>query len=112
MMHRRPIIHAFLSLMLLLSQHLAMTHVLSHGVDGGNVSLQKQQGNGDVSRKVASERFCHQCLGFSQIAYGVGSSHFTLAVVPPFFLAPAAPRTPANCLRTICVFRSRAPPQT
>jgi len=112
MMHRRPIIHAFLSLMLLLSQQLAMTHLMSHGVGGGNASVQKQQGSADVTRKAASERFCHQCLGFSQIAYGIGSSHFTMAVAPVVFQAPAAPRTPPNCLRTVCVFQSRAPPRT
>jgi hypothetical protein len=112
MMLRRSIIHAFLSLLLVVVQQLAVTHVLSHGTDGRHPSAQRQQsGSGDLSRKLASDRICHQCLAFSQVVFAVGSPYFALAVTDSACPPPLAPATPATCLRTVCVFQSRAPPQ-
>lgn len=112
MMLRRSIIHAFLSLLLVVVQQLALTHVLSHGTDGEHQSARRQPaGNGELSRKLASDRICHQCLAFSQVVFAVGSPQFALAVTDTAYPPPAAPATPATCLRTVCVFQPRAPPQ-
>jgi hypothetical protein len=97
-MHRRSIIRLLLSLVLLLSQQMAMAHAVSHwtGPDG--------------KLTVAAEQDCLQCLALEQLD------------VP--LLSHAAPWAPSGAAvtalpsldlffigRTTCVFLSRAPPQ-
>ncbi len=112
---KRNIVYALLSLLLVLSQQLGIVHAVSHLSDGRHAGAQVQQlqerGDSSVSKNLALDQSCEQCLAFAQIASAVST---------PFYSFPAASHaapvatlavTPLACQRTVCVFQSRAPPQ-
>lgn len=109
---RRFFVHAVLSLLLLLTQQVAVTHGYAHWAarDGGAL-LAQAGGEADDSGPFLSERHCSLCLSLAQIAvavaspeivFGFGANAFSLLAMAPILSA---------CLRTVCVFLSRAPPQ-
>jgi len=85
-MIRRSVFRAplcvLLSLVLLLSQQMAMSHALSHWTSqlGGPVA-QKAVGDSELSSAFAQDRSCAQCLGLAQLAA-------PLANTPRQFVAP------------------------
>jgi hypothetical protein len=112
---KRNIVYALLSLLLVFAQQMGITHAVSHLSDGRESVLQQAQGAGErdtsVSRNLALDQSCKQCLAFAQIASAIDT---------PFYAFPAASHaapvslvraTPLACQRTVCAFQSRAPPQ-
>lgn len=100
-----------LSLVLLLSQQMAMSHALSHWTSqlGGPVVQQTPNGS-ELSSAFAQDRSCAQCLGLAQLAA-------PLANTPRQFLPPAMAEVPAldagaqaPHIRQARPFDSRAPP--
>lgn len=111
-MIRRSISHVLLALLLLISQQMAITHVMSHwtGRIVNGEHAQAVQDEGGLSKSVAQDQSCGQCLAFAQIASAVGSS--PRAFVSPDQQSHALPVNAAQscAARTVCPFHSRAPP--
>lgn len=108
---RRSIFHVLLSLLLLVSQQMAISHVMSHwsGVRDHSAQVQQRDG-GRGAKPKALDQACHQCLAFAQIAVAVGGSFLAFAATDVASERIASPTTPAACLRAVCFFQSRAPP--
>jgi hypothetical protein len=111
-MSRRALNHLLLSIVLLLSQQMAIAHVIAHwGARASATAVQKNAAGDDgFSKAVAQDQGCEQCLAFAQIAGAVGQE--PRSFVPPsqgtWAIASLAPSL--VCARAPCAFRSRAPP--
>jgi hypothetical protein len=81
-MTRRSLFRVLLSLVLLLSQQMAMSHALSHWTSqlGGPVA-QQSANDSDLSSAFAQDRSCAQCLGLAQLSAPLATSHRQFA--PP-----------------------------
>ena len=114
-MNRRSIIRVLLSLLLLMSQQMAMSHAMTHwaGSRDGAVRLDKA-GSGPDSRGVgaafAQGQTCEQCLAFAQIASALGSSPRSCVFDCTALCATGPTATQPGYARTTCVFQPRAPP--
>ncbi len=112
-MSRRSFFRVLLSLLLLISQQMSMSHAMSHLSGLGDYAPQatSQQVAGDaLSSALAKDQSCHQCLAFAQLAGAVGApdrnwvASFALPTFTISFISSP------HCARTTCVFQSRAPP--
>ena len=110
-MTRRSMFRVLLSLVLLLSQQMAMSHALSHWTSriGGPVA-QQAANDAELSSAFAQDRSCAQCLGLAQLSTPLADS-------PRQFLPPEAGTLVvlhagerAADLRQARAFDSRAPP--
>jgi hypothetical protein len=111
-MNRQIVIRVLLSLLLLLTQQMAMAHAMSHlagQIDGAAAAHQVD--DGDLTSAFAKDQSCNQCLGFAQLATPVASDMRSFAAIDPVSAAVAVHAEQALCERTFCVFQSRAPPQ-
>lgn len=110
-MTRQAFIRVLLSLLLLISQHMATSHALSHwtGTLGG-VAAVHDTGD-DLSSAFAQDQTCNQCLAFAQLAGPIGST--VRAFAAPELLSAAIVHAEAVLAvsRIILGFQSRAPPQ-
>ena len=111
-MPRRSVIRLLLSLLLLMSQQMALSHAVTHwsGRMAPVVAQQHAGGDGSLSKTLAQDQWCDQCLAFAQIAGSVGSDTRAFAPFNPGADAIALTTERVFCPRTACVFRSRAPP--
>jgi hypothetical protein len=114
-MTRRSLIRVLLSLLLLLSQQMAISHAMTHwaGSRHGATQLNKaasQHQERGVSSAFAQDQTCDQCLAFAQIASAVGSPARTFVADGAASCAVGASATQPGCARTTCWFQSRAPP--
>lgn len=111
-MTRQAFIRVLLSLLLLVSQQMASSHVMSHlasALDRAGV-VQTAAADEGLASAVAQHQTCSQCLAFAQLAGPLATSprafavpeHATAGVVPGELCAGDA--------RTILAFQSRAPP--
>lgn len=118
-MTRQAFIRVLLSLLLLITQQMAASHALSHwgatlgGKKQGHTQVHQSEGEGesDLSRAFALDQTCDQCLAFAQLVGPLGNT--PRAFAPPDLEATAFAASAGHsaCARTICAFRSRAPPQ-
>jgi hypothetical protein len=109
-MSRRIAIRFMLSLLLLLSQQMALTHAMSHWAGSSHVQQLAGEEDSRLSAAVAQDQSCDQCLALAQIAGAVGSSEFHFVAGAGARLGvgtvPAeGPFSPAHP-----PFHSRAPP--
>ena len=111
-MTRQVFFRVLMSLLLLFSQQLATTHVLTH-LSGSveTASLAQPGSDTDKSRSAAQDQSCNKCLVFAQFGAPLGSKALSYAL-------PAQPSLPVDGAavaafhaRTILAFQSRAPPQ-
>lgn len=114
-MTRRNFIRVMLSLLLLMSQQMAISHAMTHwaGQRDGAAQLHKpagQQAERGVSSAFAQDQTCEQCLAFAQIASAVGSPARSFGADAVAACAVGASATRQGGARTTCVFQSRAPP--
>lgn len=114
-MTRRFLIRTLLSLLLLISQQMAVSHAMTHwaGSRDGAAQLDKAAGQHQergMSSAFAQDQTCEQCLAFAQIASAVGSPARTFAADGAASCAVGSSATQPGCARTTCVFQSRAPP--
>lgn len=113
-MTRQAFVRVLLSLLLLISQQMASSHVLSHlagsldGVAGAQVQVLDSE---ELSKAIAQDQSCNQCLAFAQLAGPLVSQPraFALPEQASFRIAAAAVHN--SGARTILGFQSRAPPQ-
>jgi hypothetical protein len=111
-MTRRSFIRVLLSLLLLMSQQMAISHAMTHwaGSREGGAQLHKAAGERGVSAAFAQDQTCEQCLAFAQIASAVGSPARCFAADGAATCVTGPSATQPGCARTTCVFQSRAPP--
>ncbi len=110
-MIRRSVFRVLLSLVLLLSQQMAMSHALSHWSSqlGGPVAQQAAE-DSELSSAFAHDRSCAQCLSLAQLDVPLVNSprQFT----GPALAAGHAPHATALAwrVRKERAYDSRAPP--
>ena len=115
-MTRRSFTRVLLSLLLLMSQQMAISHAMTHWVSSrdGVAQLHKaasqHQEEGGISSAFAQDQTCEQCLAFAQIAGAVGSPSrtFIAAGAASCGVGPSAAQADFPC--SPCGFQSRAPP--
>jgi hypothetical protein len=109
-MARRSITHFLLSLLLLVSQQMAMSHVITHCGDLVATAEPSQAADGALSEAIAKDQSCGHCLTFAQLASAVGDTPRASAPSTAGSQAAVPNLDPAFCARTVCAFHSRAPP--
>jgi hypothetical protein len=112
-MIRRSTIRVLLSLLLLMSQQMAIAHAVSHWSGRSapaSAAQQAQSGERSLSEAFALDQSCSQCLAFAQIGGVVGSEPLRFVPAEPGSSAVCAVPDHAAGARTVCAYRSRAPP--
>lgn len=111
-MHRRPFVHLFLALLLLLTQQLGVTHVYTHwsGTEQQNLQLSDEDQESEHRKRIAAHKMCADCVSAAQIAAAITTAPLTPAVGTLSTAPVSLPATLAACERTVCAFHSRAPP--
>jgi hypothetical protein len=107
-MTKRLMGRLLLSLVLLWSQQIAMAHSISHLLRERSVT---PAAAGKPSKPLVKHQACAECLAYAQFFSALGSAQRTVAVAEPDPLRLVVPVTPENCIVTVCMFQSRAPPQ-
>jgi hypothetical protein len=116
----RSLIHALLSLLLLVSQQLSLGHAYTHWSEVSE-RITQQAAQGDEGDEVDNDGtrvpkpvlhdLCGQCAASAQIAFALPSLPRRFVPVELAYATPALPATPGICLLADCPFQSRAPPQ-
>jgi hypothetical protein len=112
MKYRRPFVHMFLALLLLLTQQVGVTHIYSHWAgpeQQQNVQLTDED-QAEHRKRIAVHKVCAECVSVAQMAAAITSSPLTLAISTLSTGPVTVPSTLPACERTTCVFHSRAPP--
>lgn len=112
-MHRRSFLSILLSLVLLVSQQMAMTHVLGHwsGGTAGSQSASAQEAGVNTSPKsLAHNNSCAHCSGYAQLGFALGTTWNARLAVDTAYAQYAMAETPVACAHTACGFQPRAPP--
>jgi hypothetical protein len=112
-MIRRSTIHLLLSLLLLLSQQMAIAHAVSHWSGRATPAppaAAQQSGERSLSEAFALDQSCSQCLAFAQIGGLVGSAPFRFDPVAAAASPVCVDASQAACARTVCAYHPRAPP--
>jgi hypothetical protein len=108
-MNGRLLGRLLLSLTLLWSQQAAFSHTLSHLVQASSTA-------GGAPGKSSTSRLkdlsCADCFTHAQFFSALGSAHRSLETDKPAPLRAVVPATPENCIMTVCMFQSRAPPSS
>ena len=111
-MSRRALNHLLLAIVLLISQQMAIGHVIAHWsarASAATAHARVDTADG-FSKSVAQDQACEQCLAFAQIATAVAQETRTF-VAPSQGTWAIAARSPHTVhARAPCAFRSRAPP--
>ncbi len=107
---RRPIVYVLLSLLLLLSQQMGISHALTHCSSQRAVVTAGDTRNSAPAKSLALDQSCEQCLAFAQIGAALDSGFYSFPIARDNAQAVDITVAPELCQRTICAFRSRAPP--
>jgi hypothetical protein len=108
---RRPIVYVLLSLLLVLSQQMGIAHALTHWSSQRTALTAGERTEAAPSKSLAAlDQSCDQCLAFAQIGTAVDTASYSFPITRDNATAVDPVATPELCQRTICVFRSRAPP--
>lgn len=112
-MHRRSILSILLSLVLLVSQQMAMTHVLGHwnaGIAGAQTASATDGGVNTAPKSLAHGSSCAHCSGYAQLGFALGTNWNAHLASSTTYAQYAVAATPVACARSACGFLSRAPP--
>jgi hypothetical protein len=110
-MMRRSTFRLLLSLLLLMSQQMAIAHAVSHWTGrAAPTALQQKFGEPNLSEAATLDQICSQCLAFAQIGGGVGSAPFRFIAADPGSSPVCAELVHDAGARTVCAYHSRAPP--
>ena len=108
-MSSRILTQLLLSLLLLVSQQLAMAHGYAHLHRAATEQLRDKD---DGSQTAPGDQLCGQCASAYQLAFAIGGvPTYSFEAVPAAYIPPVYTFTPAACLRAVCVFQPRAPPR-
>ncbi len=89
---------------------MGLSHGMSHWTDARRVEQGGAQHQRAAAKSLAPDQSCAQCLAFAQIGSALGTPAHAVAASHAAAAADIAYATPTTCLRTVCVFQSRAPP--
>ncbi|MBA5604020.1 hypothetical protein H3H36_01410 [Duganella sp. FT3S] len=109
---RRTFAYVMLSLLLVLSQQMGISHALSHWSGSGRVTANAGGGERQLraNKSLALDQSCEQCLAFAQIGSALDTAiHAIPAMRAGAVAVIGGPETSCH-RRTVCVFHSRAPP--
>lgn len=112
MRFRRSLAYGLLSLLLVLSQQMGISHGLTHWF-GGERTHQAQssrQERPQAPDSLATDQGCVHCLAFAQIATALDAQFHSFPADRHPAPAILVSRVLPDCSRTVCVFQSRAPP--
>jgi hypothetical protein len=111
-MKRAFFLRVLLSLLLLVTQQMAVGHAMSHWTGSADTAARSQaDGKHKPAKMVADDQGCSECLAYAQLASVIGSPAHSVPALAVAALDAASPFPAAVCARTVCVFQSRAPPQ-
>ncbi|HEX8615176.1 MAG TPA: hypothetical protein VF800_28165 [Telluria sp.] len=112
-MTRQSFIRILLSLLLLMSQQMATSHVMSHwsALQGGHAQATSYQDRSALARAVAQDQSCDQCLAFAQLAGPLASHARGFAFTDPGITLLAAIAPQAARALPLRAFEPRAPPR-
>ncbi len=112
-MTRQVFLRVLMSLVLLFSQQIATSHVMTHlSGPGAPAALPQPAAEGDDNtRAIAKDQSCNKCLVFAQFAAPLGSGALSYAPPEPASTPVDGAAIAAAHARTILAFQSRAPPQ-
>lgn len=101
-----------LSLLLVLSQQMGISHALSHwsGNANGRASAGTSERQARPAKSLALDQSCDQCLAFAQIGSALDTAFHTFPAAQAGAQAVLGGAETSFSRRTVCVFRSRAPP--
>lgn len=104
-----------LSLLLVLSQQMGISHALSHwsasGAGGGAAQAARAgERQASASKSLALDQSCDQCLAFAQIGSALDTPVHSFPAMRSDAVAVSGSAEQSCCRRTVCVFHSRAPP--
>ncbi|WP_143167551.1 hypothetical protein [Massilia sp. CF038] len=84
---------------------------MSHWTGSADQTAQVQvSGNSSTSNNTADDAGCVQCLTYAQMASAIGSPSYLLPALDTAAVHQIAAIPTTDCVRTVCVFQSRAPP--
>lgn len=115
-MKRQAFVRVLLSLLLLVSQQMASTHVISHFAGSyertvASAALSSNAGGDEeLSVAVTQHKNCSQCLAFAQLAGAISGQHASSPALAPDTYSPLAIAGADPATRITLAFRSRAPP--
>ena len=115
-MKSQVFVRVLLSLLLLVSQQMASTHVISHFAGSAervvaSVAVSKAASSDEeLSVAVTQHKNCSQCLAFAQLAGAISGKQAQCAVSAPATCNAPAAAIGGPVTATILAFRSRAPP--
>lgn len=112
-MHRRSILSILLSLVLLVSQQMAMTHVLGHwnaSIAAAQSATATDGGVNTAPKSLAHGSSCAHCSGYAQLGFALGTTWNAQLASSTTYAHYAVAETPVACARSACGFLSRAPP--
>ena len=113
-MTRQAFFRVLMSLLLLFSQQMATSHVISHW--SGSLEtpalarLAQPSSDADQSNPLAKDQSCNKCLVFAQFAAPLGANALSYALPELASLPVDGAAVAAAHARTILAFQSRAPP--
>lgn len=111
-MTRQALFRVLLSLLLLFSQQMATSHVMSHWSGSLDVAALTQAGAaGDPATPVPKDQSCNKCLVFSQLGAPLAATFAACAAPVSASQAVDAAAVAALHSRIILAFHSRGPPQ-
>ncbi|QGZ39950.1 hypothetical protein IP92_02279 [Pseudoduganella flava] len=111
-MSSRILVQLLLSLLLLVSQQLALGHGYAHLQRIGTEQVASDDDDDGQPRPLSADHLCGQCLTAHQLVFGLGGlpTYSFKAVAPSYPTFVSAATSPA-CLQVVCVFQPRAPPR-
>jgi hypothetical protein len=109
-MIRRRLVHVMLALMLLVSQHMALSHAMAHWANARETASSEQSAESRVAKSLSQDQTCDKCLAFAQIASAVGSSSGNAIAIDVESISVAPQACHANLARCDLAYQSRAPP--
>ncbi len=114
-MTRHLLARVLISLLLLISQQLALSHGYSHWASGRPLALAQIQAaeSSDESQQksLTPEHGCAICLAASHFASALGSPEFKFFVRDCAYAAAMLPATVAAGLLALHAYQPRGPPQ-
>ncbi len=114
-MTRQAFIRVLMSLLLLFTQQMATSHVISHwngSLETPSLAqLAQPAGESDSSNPLAKDQSCNKCLVFAQLGAPLPSSSATYEAPELASLPVDGVLVAAAHARTILAFQSRGPPQ-
>jgi hypothetical protein len=111
-MTRQFFVRLLLSLLLLISQQMALSHVVTHWAGARDSVAQRARDgkDGAPSKSLAQDPVCEQCLAFAQLANAIGNLPRTFAALDLGASSVVPGVAHGAAVRPLRAFEPRGPP--